>query len=292
MALPSREDIEFKTKDGVILRGWLYPAQKRGPGIILSAGFNMPKDIVVPDVASWYHKRGFTALIFDTFSIGTSDGEPRGDTNVHRRVEDFIDSVSWLSGNPLVDPEKIVLWGLCFDGNMMLATAATDRRVAAVVAFAPMIDLTGDNERREAILELAMTDLANQQAGNEPMYLPMVDEDGVLPTGHFLGLGFINALEKMGSSIDNRVTVQTYMRALSWSILHLLPMISPTPVLVVTPEKDQVTPVKRQTEAFDMLGEPKEQCFLAGKDHFDWMFGDMDGVFNRQLDFLKRHLKL
>lgn len=38
MALPPREDIEFKTLSGVTLRGWLYPAGKHGPGIILSAG--------------------------------------------------------------------------------------------------------------------------------------------------------------------------------------------------------------------------------------------------------------
>jgi hypothetical protein len=37
----------------------------------------MPKDVVVPDIAEWYQKRGFTALIFDTFGIGASDGEPR-----------------------------------------------------------------------------------------------------------------------------------------------------------------------------------------------------------------------
>lgn len=38
MAQSLREDIEFKTLDGITLRGWLYPAEKRGPGIILSAG--------------------------------------------------------------------------------------------------------------------------------------------------------------------------------------------------------------------------------------------------------------
>jgi alpha/beta superfamily hydrolase len=39
----------------------------------------MPKDVVVPDIAEWYNKRGFTCLIFDTFGIGASDGEPRYD---------------------------------------------------------------------------------------------------------------------------------------------------------------------------------------------------------------------
>lgn len=41
----------------------------------------MPKDVVVPDIAEWYRKRGFTALIFDTFGIGASDGEPRHDVS-------------------------------------------------------------------------------------------------------------------------------------------------------------------------------------------------------------------
>lgn len=38
MAPPPREDIDFKTLSKVTLRGWLYLAEKRGPGIILSAG--------------------------------------------------------------------------------------------------------------------------------------------------------------------------------------------------------------------------------------------------------------
>ncbi len=43
--------------------------------------FNMPKDVVVPDIAEWYQQRGVTALIFDTYGIGTSEGEPRHDVS-------------------------------------------------------------------------------------------------------------------------------------------------------------------------------------------------------------------
>lgn len=174
----------------------------------------------------------------------------------------------------------------------MLATAATDRRVAAVVALAPMVDVTGDPERREPILELALADRAAQLAGEEPMYLPLVDEDGVMPLGQRSGLGFFSAMEDMNLPVTNQVTVQSYMRVLNWDITHLLPKIAPTPVIMVTPERDQVFPAPKQKEAFDLLGEPKEQCILAGKDHFDWMFGDMDATFGKQLDFLKKHLKL
>ncbi|KAJ5100203.1 hypothetical protein N7456_006255 [Penicillium angulare] len=291
MAFPPREDIEFKTLAGVTLRGWLYPAEQCGPGMILSAGFNMPKDVVVPDIAEWYRKRGFTALVFDTFGIGASDGLPRHDSDMQRRIDDFMDSVTWLSQHPLVDPKKIAVWGLCFDGNIMLATAAHDRRIAAVVAVAPMIDVTGDPERREAIFELGLEDRAAQLAGEDPIYLPLVDEDGNTPLGQFLG-NFFTTMDSMKMPIENRVTVHTYMRCLNWSILHLLPKISPTPVIMVTPEHDQVFPAERQTEAFHLLREPKEQHLILGKNHFDWMFGDMDGVFDIHLDFLKKHMSL
>ena len=211
---------------------------------------------------------------------------------MHRRVDDFIDSVTWLSQNPLVDPEKIAFWGLCFDGNMMLATAASDRRIAAVISVAPMIDVTGDPERREAILELGLADRAAQLAGEEPMYLPLVDEDGVMPLGQKSGLGFFTTMDDMDLPVENRVSVQSYMRLLNWNILHLLPKISPTPVIMITPELDQVFPAEKQKEAFDLLGEPKEHYVIEGKHHFNWMFGDMDKVFNRQLDFLKKHMQL
>ncbi|RAQ98798.1 peptidase S15 [Stemphylium lycopersici] len=106
----------------------------------------MPKDVIVPDVAEWYQRHGFTALIFDTYGIG---------------AKNFIDSITFLSNHPLIDLGKIALWGLCFDGNIMLAVSATDRRIAAVISIAPMIDVTGDFERHLAILDLAVTDRAN-----------------------------------------------------------------------------------------------------------------------------------
>ncbi|KAL6159673.1 hypothetical protein ACJQWK_06183 [Exserohilum turcicum] len=248
----------------------------------------MPKDVVVPDVAEWFQRHGFTALVFDTFGIGESEGLPRCDTNMHRRVEDFIDSITFLSSHPLVDPQRIVLWGLCFDGNIMLAVSALDTRVAAVLAIAPMIDVSGDSERHAAIRELGVADRAAQLDGEPPMYLPLVDEDGIMPLGQTSGLGFFTTMQGMQLPVENRATVQSYLRGLSWSIEHLLPRISPTPVFMLTPELDQVFAAERQTKAFEMLGEPKEQFLVEGKDHFNWMFGDVDAVFGRQLRFLKR----
>lgn len=40
MTLP-RQDVEFRTLDGLTLRAWLYPAEKRGPGIIMTPGVSI-----------------------------------------------------------------------------------------------------------------------------------------------------------------------------------------------------------------------------------------------------------
>jgi hypothetical protein len=36
--MKGREDIEFKTVDGLTLRGWFFPAAQRGPAIIVTPG--------------------------------------------------------------------------------------------------------------------------------------------------------------------------------------------------------------------------------------------------------------
>jgi hypothetical protein len=34
----NREDVEFKTMDGTTLHGWLYAADEKGPGIVMTPG--------------------------------------------------------------------------------------------------------------------------------------------------------------------------------------------------------------------------------------------------------------
>jgi hypothetical protein len=37
----NREDVEFRTFDGLTLRGWLYPGTIRGPAIVMNQGVRM-----------------------------------------------------------------------------------------------------------------------------------------------------------------------------------------------------------------------------------------------------------
>ncbi|KAF4339768.1 peptidase S15 [Fusarium beomiforme] len=195
----------------------------------------MPKDAIIPGICKWFQERDITCLAWDPRGIGASDGEPRNDVNRPRQeAEHLHDAVTWLSKNPLIDVTKMALWGLCFGGNVTLAAAALE--IAAMISVAPLIDSTGLPERRQPILELAMYDRAGRLEGDDPMYLPYVNEDGSVPNGLQLAADMMSALDRLGIPVENRVTVQTYYRALTWSVLNLVEYIAPTPAMMVTPD--------------------------------------------------------
>lgn len=214
----------------------------------------------------------------------------------------------------MVDETKIALWGLCFGGNVTLAAAAFEyitpsrlliyllsspankrshcsKRVAAVISIAPLIDSTGNPERRQPILELAIHDRVSRLDGEDPMYLPYINEDGSIPNGLQMAADMMPALERLGIPVENRISVQTYYKSLTWNILNLVPWISPTPTMMVTPELDVSCPTADQLNCYEHMKEPKELDILKGKGHLDWIFGDVDIILNRQLDFLKRRME-
>jgi hypothetical protein len=141
-------------------------------------------------------------------------------------------------------------------------TPATDhaqsKRVAAAISVAPLLDSTGNPERRQPILELAMHDRASRLAGEEPMYLPYVNEDGSIPNGLQLDAEMMPALERLGIPVENRISVQTYYKSLSWNLLNVVQYISPTPAMMVTPEFDKSCPTADQLGCFEQMKEPKE----------------------------------
>jgi hypothetical protein len=153
-----------------------------------------------------------------------------------------------------------------------------------------LIDSTGIPERRQPILELAMHDRACRLVGDEPMYLPYINEDGSVPNGLQMPADMIPSLERLGIPVENRISVQTYYKNLSWNIRNMVKYISPTPAMMVTPELDVSCPAEEQFECFKLMNEPKQLDILKGKGHLDWVFGDIDAILNRQLDFLKRSM--
>lgn len=102
-----------------------------------------------------------------------------------------------------------------------------------------------------------------------------------------MGSDFWPMMTRLKIPVENRVTVQTFYNAFSWDIMTLIPYVSPTPAMMVTPENDIECPAAEQIAAFEKMGEPKTFHLLPGKGHLDWAFGDVDSVMEKQLKFLK-----
>ncbi|KAJ5197590.1 Alpha/Beta hydrolase protein [Penicillium cf. viridicatum] len=213
-----RVDAGFKTLDGMTLRGWVLSTSQRGPAMIMSPGFNMPKDAMLPDLAKWFQEPGIITLLFDPRGLGASDGHPRND----------------FKENPIVNDTKLALWGLYLGDNITLAATAFDR-----------LD------------------------GEDPMYLPYVNEDGSIPNGLQIAVELIPALERVGVPIENRISIQTYYRSLSWNILNLVEHICSTPVMMVTPELDVPCPTEDQPKCYALMKKPKKLHILEGRGHLD-----------------------
>jgi uncharacterized protein len=58
---------------------------------------------------------------------------------VPHQIEDYRNAISYIQGEPGVDPERIGIWGSSLAGGNVVAVAGQDARVRAVVAHVPAI---------------------------------------------------------------------------------------------------------------------------------------------------------
>jgi alpha-beta hydrolase superfamily lysophospholipase len=75
-----RQDIEFKTEDGITLRGWHHlPDNRSGkvPTIVMAHGFSAVKEMYLDRFAEAFAKAGLGSIVFDNRNFGVSDGQPR-----------------------------------------------------------------------------------------------------------------------------------------------------------------------------------------------------------------------
>ena len=150
--------------DGTKMSGDLYlppgfQKSDRRPAIVFCSGTAGTKRGTPTQMAPYFLEAGFVFLAFDYRGWGDSDGkllpvEPlpkpdaKGEVTVKARVVrwqmDFADqtqdiraAISFLVGEPGVDPERIGILGTSYGGGLVTWVAAHDPRVKCVVAQVP-----------------------------------------------------------------------------------------------------------------------------------------------------------
>lgn len=140
-------DIEFKTSDGVILRGWFYtPLVLSGPlpCLVMSHGFSALKEMDLNTFADYFTGTlDITCLVFDNRGFGDSDtgpGQVRHEIIPAIQTSDISDAITYAQSRSEVNPDKIGIWGSSYSGGHVLQVGAVDKRVKAVLSQVPCVN--------------------------------------------------------------------------------------------------------------------------------------------------------
>ncbi|EDN99356.1 hypothetical protein SS1G_02210 [Sclerotinia sclerotiorum 1980 UF-70] len=252
MTLPP-VNVEYKTIDGVIIRGVLYPTEMKAPAIIMTPGVNLVKELLVPEIAQRFQSRGYNALIYDARGIGESDGLPRNQIDPLQQSED-------LSGRH-------------FNAYLVI-TKCRFESTHALGFFQP--------GKREKAMALAIRDRQSQLRGNEASTVALFNSKGENPLGFggSGGPGGVEAYNFISAAIDrgqpnfhNRITLQSFQKLIMFRPKVLLDMIQAASLMIV-PELDNVSSPDEQVEAFGLLPSPKKLYMAKGKEHANVVSGE------------------
>jgi fermentation-respiration switch protein FrsA (DUF1100 family) len=296
----ARRDVEFDA-EGVILRGWFYPAEGAGgaaPTVVMAHGFSAVKEMYLDSFAEVFAAAGLNALVFDNRNFGASDGEPRQEIDPWAQVRDYRHAITYATTLPETDANRIGIWGSSYSGGHVLVVAAIDRRVKAVVSQVPLV--SGHDNLRALVRadfiagfrEMFDNDRVARFRGDPPAMVPVVDADplapSALPTPDSY-TWFTETGKSRAPSWRNEVTLRSVEMFTEYEPISYVPYISPTPLLLLPAVGDHLTPAELAIAAYEKAREPKKLSILPGG-HFDAYVEGFDVASGPARDWFVEHL--
>lgn len=268
-----RKDIEFRTDDGVTLRGWHYVPDGAGPHptIVMAHGFSATKEMYLDRFAEAFAGAGFAALVYDNRNLGASDGAPRQELDPIRQIRDYRDAISFAETLPETDATRMGVWGSSYSGGHVLVVSAIDRRVKCVAAQVPLIS-GHENARRliradmfDGLRAMMDADRRARLAGADASMIPVVSLDPAGPCalpGENAAAWMIGTGEKRAPSWRNEVTLRSVEMFLEYEPGAWISHISPTPLLLVVATRDVLTVPDIALAAYERALHPKKLVTL------------------------------
>ena len=296
-----RKDIEFKTEDGVTLRGWHYlPEGARGktPTVVMAHGYSAVKEMYLDRFAEIFAAAGLACLVFDNRNFGESDGEPRQEIDPWLQVRDYRDAITFAETLESTDPDRIGIWGSSYSGGHVLVVGAIDRRVKCVVAQVPLIS-GHENARRliradliAGFQQMFSADRRARYAGGAPAMVPVVTDDpagaAALPTADSHAW-FTETAKLRAPSWKNEVTLRSVELFMEYEPGAYIGFISPTPLMLVVALGDHLTVADQALSAYERALEPKRLVTLPSG-HFDAYVSGFAQSSGPQRDWFVEHL--
>ncbi|MEI7813462.1 MAG: alpha/beta hydrolase [Coriobacteriia bacterium] len=282
-----RKDIEFKTDDGVTLRGWFYqPDSGTGPfpTIVMCHGFSATKEQALDDNADVFCAGGFAVLVYDNRNLGASDGPLRGEIDPNQQIHDYRDAITYAITLPEVDSDRIGIWGSSYSGGHVCVVGAIDRRVKCVVSQVPYLAGFGASRRLATPLGLRglrqafEADRLARFNGEPPVYLPVVpvspgDPNAILAQDSAAEWFF--GTSSYATTWENLATLRSAEMFFEYDASPFVAQIAPTPFMLVVTADDPICSSDLSLKVFNQdASEPKRVLVLPGE-HFAIYGGDL-----------------
>lgn len=287
-----RQDIRIASH-GEQLAAYLYrPAgDPPVPAVVMAHGFSATRDDGLPGYAESFVQAGCAVVLFDYRYFGASTGEPRQLLDIGAQQDDYRAVVAWARQSPGIDPDRIVLWGSSFSGGHVLAVAADDPRIKAVIAQAPFTDSVAVARRMPVRTLLragavALRDLVAARRGRAPVYLPAVGPPGTVAVlSESDALSGFAAIVGPESLWRNEVAARILLAVLSYRPFRFAGRLG-MPALFCVCDADTTTPPGPSVRA--ARDAPRGELRRYPYGHFD-IYHDPQ-VKADQVDFLRRVL--
>jgi alpha-beta hydrolase superfamily lysophospholipase len=247
------------------------------PVVVPASGYQGLKVIHPARFARALTPLGYAVLAFDYRGFGLSEGE-RGRLVPQEWAEDVRAAVDRVTSRPELDPERVALLGWGLGGGVVVAEAAFDPRVKAVVACNAIADgrrsthSMHDDDSWRALLDRVEADRARRaELGRSELTAPWdivrldLDDrtDGYVTDELYRAPGF-------GAG----VTLESADYLLRFFPAEVVHRIAPRPVLVVHGAENRLHPPEEARSLYDSAGEPTRLELLEGAGHTEWMFDD------------------
>ena len=180
-------EVSFSS-DGQRCAGQLFlpPGGPKAACVVMAHGTTGTMDFGLSPYARRFAEAGLVVLVFDYRHFGASAGHPRQLISVRRQLADWRAAIRFARALPEVDPDRVALWGTSLSAGHVVAVAAADPAIRAVVAQLPFMGVdTGRSSPRSGkvtavLFAAALRDTVGALFGRRPVTVPIVGEPGAV----------------------------------------------------------------------------------------------------------------
>ncbi len=294
--MPIEEDVEL-TVAGNVLRGKLFLPGGEGPHplVVLQGGLGGPAESSYGN-GKVFAGLGLACLVYDHRGTGYSDGSPRQEFDPWQQCRDLRDVLTLMILRDDIDAARIGLWGISIGGANSMFTAATDRRVKAVVAIIPPVSGWSARQLQPAdtlaeLEALIPVDRLGQARGESPLTIRL---HGEATPGHPVmfsdheGIEFVEKMIHNLPSFRNEITISTLDKLFEMEVRAYAERIT-QPTLMVLADADTVAPVEEAREMFARISGEKELIEFPGQ-HYEILSNHFGDIISRTGEWLVKTL--